>query len=143
MSSERRGIAAGLAGASLLASLLAARTVASASDAAVFLAGHELHWGCIFKRAFGIPCPTCGMTRSVLLALDGHLSAALGINPAGPLLVCGALLLGACMLHLALYERARPDASLETARRRIVTGASIYGGLMAAVLLAHWVYVIL
>ena len=143
MSWYRNRIAAGFGGASLLASLVAARAVASASDTAVFIAGYELHWGCLFKRAFGIPCPTCGMTRSVLLMLDSHPAAAWGMNPGGPLLVCGALLTSAALLHLAFRRRASgPDASFETARRRIATGAYIYGGLMAFVLVAHWVRVI-
>ena len=137
MSLRKPRIAAGLAGASLLASLAAARAVASASDAAVFLAGHEVHWSCVFKQAFGIPCPTCGLTRSFLLALHGQARAAMSINPGGPLLFLGAVLMSAVMFYLAFQQ-----GPFKTARQRTLTGASVYGGLLIAVLLAHWVFVL-
>jgi hypothetical protein len=38
---------------------------------------------CAFKVLTGIPCPTCGLTRSLCHALRGDWSASLGYHPAG------------------------------------------------------------
>lgn len=138
---DMRRMATGVAAVLPLGLLFVLRAVASATTTSVTFAGQELQWGCAFKQAFGIPCPTCGMTRSVLLALHGHLGEALEMNPGGPLLILGALLLSAAMFYLTLYGRGR-DASFETAPRRVVIGASVYGGLMFAVLTMNWLCVI-
>ncbi len=140
---NRAGLASGVAGAALLAQLFVLRAVSSATESSVALAGRELHWGCSFKQAFGIPCPNCGLTRSVVFALHGQLGRALEMNPAGPLLVLGALLLSAALFHLALRHRAGPVGDVAgRLQRRIILGAALYGGLIFAVLLANWVLVI-
>ncbi|MEO7174248.1 MAG: DUF2752 domain-containing protein [Saprospiraceae bacterium] len=38
---------------------------------------------CIFKRITGLPCPSCGSTRSVLFILQGNFDEAFSINPLG------------------------------------------------------------
>ncbi len=43
---------------------------------------------CVFKALTGIPCPTCGSTRSLVLLSHGHIVPALFMNP----------LIGACGL---------------------------------------------
>jgi len=45
---------------------------------------------CLFKSATGIPCPSCGITRSVLLLAQGEVMQAVWINPLG---ILAALLL--------------------------------------------------
>jgi hypothetical protein len=42
---------------------------------------------CSFKRATGIPCPSCGSTRSVLSVLNGDIAGALLWNPFGIIIV--------------------------------------------------------
>lgn len=138
----RARLVSGLAGAALVAQLAVLRAASSANDAFVTLFGRELHWGCSFKQAFGIPCPNCGLTRGVVFTLHGELERAFGMNPAGPLLVFGALLLGAALLFVALAPRAGGAPARDTLVRKLFVGASAYGGLTAVVLLAHWVRVI-
>lgn len=46
---------------------------------------------CLFKSATGIPCPSCGITRSVLLLAQGNVMLALWINPLG--IIAGLLLI--------------------------------------------------
>jgi Protein of unknown function (DUF2752) len=41
---------------------------------------------CLFKEVTGLPCPSCGTTRSLLLLLHGEVSAAFMTNPFGLLL---------------------------------------------------------
>ena len=42
---------------------------------------------CLFKQLTGIPCPSCGSTRSVLSLLSGDLTGALIWNPFGFILM--------------------------------------------------------
>ena len=50
---------------------------------------------CIFKLMSGMPCPGCGLTRAIVLAMHGDLSGSLYFHPLGMLFVLGALLLAA------------------------------------------------
>ena len=140
---DRQGLVFGAAGLALLAQLIAVRALTTANDAYVTLAGRELHWACTFKQAFGIPCPNCGMTRSVVFTLHGEWGRALTMNPAGPVLVLGALVLCGVLLAMSfgrLRESRRADASPSV--RRLALGSALYGGLLVAVLFANWVRVI-
>src|SRR6187402_1148829 len=47
---------------------------------------------CIFKYITTIPCPSCGVTRSIILFLDGRILDSLKLNPLG-LLIFPALLI--------------------------------------------------
>jgi hypothetical protein len=38
-------------------------------------------WPCLFHSTTGVPCPTCGATRSVLALLEGDLPRAVTFNP--------------------------------------------------------------
>ena len=42
---------------------------------------------CLFKQVTGIPCPSCGSTRSVLALLKGDFAGALFWNPFGILIM--------------------------------------------------------
>jgi len=42
---------------------------------------------CLFKQVTGIPCPSCGSTRSVLALLRGDFAGALFWNPFGILII--------------------------------------------------------
>lgn len=38
---------------------------------------------CLIKQVTGLPCPSCGSTRSVFSIMEGHYGQALLINPLG------------------------------------------------------------
>ena len=38
---------------------------------------------CIMKRLTGIPCPSCGSTRSIILLIKGNFAEAFKLNPLG------------------------------------------------------------
>lgn len=42
---------------------------------------------CLIKQVTGIPCPSCGSTRSVLSLLDGRVLESIMINPVGIILI--------------------------------------------------------
>lgn len=44
---------------------------------------HTAFTPCIIKTVTGIPCPSCGTTRSLLAIAGGHLTTAVLINPLG------------------------------------------------------------
>jgi len=46
---------------------------------------------CPLRSLTGVPCPFCGMTRAVVAAAHGHLSASLAFNPAGILVLALAV----------------------------------------------------
>jgi len=48
---------------------------------------------CVIKHTTGIPCPSCGSTRSVISLINGDFSKALYINPLGFLIAVIMILL--------------------------------------------------
>lgn len=38
---------------------------------------------CVFKQISGLPCPSCGTTRSIIYLLEGNFSEGLKVNPLG------------------------------------------------------------
>lgn len=140
LAASRKRLVSGVCGTLALASLAVVRVVASATESAVFLAGRQLHWDCPVRMLLGVPCPTCGMMRSVVMTLGGDLWGALALNPGGPLLVCGIILCGVLLLLHALRPAARGDASsLVPAQFRPAFWAAAFGCVWAAVVLIHWV----
>jgi hypothetical protein len=47
----------------------------------------HVHAGCLFHKITGIPCPSCGSTRSVFFLLKGDFAHALYANPFGYILL--------------------------------------------------------
>lgn len=140
---NKAGAAPGVVGALLLLHLVMLRALASADTGRVFVVGRELHWDCWFKQRFGFACPTCGMTRSVLLSLQGQVGEAVRLNPAGPLLVFGLILFSLAMLFLTVYRQRHASLDAGAVHRRIRIGTSVYGCLFIAVLFAHWIKIVL
>lgn len=136
---SRPGAAAGVVGALMASQVVLLGVLGSATTESVSFAGRELHWGCSFREWFGIPCPNCGMTRSVLLSLHGRLGEAVSLNPAGPLLVLGIVLFSAAMFFLMAYERRHTGAALARARSSITRGSIAYAAVLLVVWLGHWV----
>ena len=138
MEQRRTRLLAGFAGGALLASLAVARVFAAASAEAVRVAGAELPVVCVSRLLFGVSCPGCGMTRSVLMTLGGDLRGALAANPAGPLLVVALALLGAQLL----YAASRPlglGAGRQSFKPRLRFWASAYAAAVVSVMVIQWV----
>lgn len=55
---------------------------------------HQLFPGCSFLLSTGLPCPGCGLTRSVMAAYRLDLAMAFRLNPLGPFFALTFLLLG-------------------------------------------------
>ena len=86
---------------------------------------------CWFRKVFGVPCLTCGGTRSTLSLLQGRWLAALEYNP---LVAVGDVLIAAWLVSRVVFRRSI-DIELTSIQRyvfRIVIGLA---------LVANWVYV--
>jgi hypothetical protein len=44
---------------------------------------HDEFGLCLFKNLTGMPCPSCGITRSIIQLYHGHFTESLLINPLG------------------------------------------------------------
>jgi hypothetical protein len=61
---------------------------------------------CLLKSATGIPCPTCGFTRSCHALIGGNAVDSLKYNPFSPVYVLGLGIL--CILSIRAILRRRP-----------------------------------
>jgi len=133
---RRRSIEHGLVLAGALALPLAAFALGAflTPDPRGF--GTHEHLGfrpCLSMRLWSFPCPGCGVTTSVALAVHGHVLAALRTQPFG--LVVLALALCAPIWALAGHARGRDLASeLALVDRRRWTRTLVTLALLA------WVY---
>lgn len=96
----------------------------------------EFKWGvpletCLFRRATGYPCPTCGSTRSVLALFRGDWGASL---KASPLLWVA----GGSMLFLAWSRWFRGGGTMQADRRL----RPWHLGLGLILLLGNWIWVL-
>jgi len=121
-----------LAGIFLFLGLVLLRVAAWADANQVWLFGKQLHWGCWFKEHYGFPCPTCGMTRSVILTMHGDFHNAFLLNPAGPFLIAGLIIVVLIALRLPL------TGLKEIKSRQLALGLSLYGWIFMCIMLGQW-----
>jgi hypothetical protein len=60
---------------------------------------------CIFKKTTGIPCPSCGSSRSVLAITHGQFTAAFLWNPLGYMIAAVLLILPFVILYDLAYQQ--------------------------------------
>ena len=89
---------------------------------------------CTFKAIVGIPCPTCGITRTILALADLEFSMALRTNPLGAVLLT-AFLAGGLVAGVSAI-RGRPLKEPRWSLRPIERLG------LAAVIVANWAYLI-
>lgn len=100
-------------------------------------AAHTHATVCVFKGVTGIPCPSCGTTRSVLLLMQGDIAAALWTNPLGALAL---LLLAAIPVWIAydlLMKRQTLLVSFRRAEGVIRSNKMLYLSLIVLIV-ANW-----
>jgi hypothetical protein len=86
-------------------------------------------WQCPFIHILGIPCPGCGLTRSTVLLLQGHLQSALSLHAYAPLLVLGLVCAGSSITLPDPYRR-RFLGALEVLENRTGISALLLIGLV-------------
>jgi hypothetical protein len=91
---------------------------------------------CPFRSFTGIPCPTCGTTRSLVLLAHGDIAGSLVLNPLFSLAIISALIF--FFASLARLPFNRSSLTLTYTRRE---GSLLRTGITAFVL-ANWIYLI-
>jgi hypothetical protein len=136
---RRPGFSAQVVGIVLLLQLALLRVIATADTNYVSFFGYQLHWVCWFKQLTGKPCPTCGMSRSVILTLHGYWGQAFQMNAAGPPAVMGLLLFAVGLLLLPIWQRSATPESISLLQNRFKQGSLIYASVLVIVLAANWI----
>jgi hypothetical protein len=140
--SARQGLPALVVGWVILADALAARLLLRADEEHVFVLGRPIAWVCALRAHFGLPCPTCGLTRSVVMSLHGEFARSWRMAPAGPVVVVGMIAFSLAMLAWAWVQGAPQVAEArrwETAGRGwIRKGVAIYAVGTLVVWLGGW-----
>jgi hypothetical protein len=93
---------------------------------------------CIFKLMSGIPCPGCGLTRSVVLLMHGDVSGSLYYHPLGVLFVLGALILAAVDLFGWWHSRREDSVSRSPSWLLDRLSRTPAPWVLVGVLLAFW-----
>jgi hypothetical protein len=127
-----------LVGALIAADLLVGRGLVSGDENGVAFAGRRLDWVCAFHRQTGLPCPTCGMTRSLALALRGEWLRAWHMSPGGAALVAGLAAAAMALLGSGALEWLGKARTLRTEKYLRLAGL-LYAGGAAAVWVGGWV----
>lgn len=104
--------------------------------AARVLPVQDILLSCPFREATGIPCPSCGMTRSLVHLAHGDLAGSLTLNPLFSMAMMTALFLFFAGSSRLLFSRSR--ITLAHTRRE---GAFLRAGL-ACLFLVNWIYLL-
>jgi len=89
---------------------------------------------CTFHRLTGVPCPTCGTTRTALAILDGDIVGAVLINPLAALAGIVFIVGGLMAIPWLLFRWPVPSFGLRWTPTWTVA--------LVAVVAANWAYVI-
>ena len=123
-----------LTGLALVAACVGAGLTCAADERGTWFLGHALGAECAFRLRFGIPCPNCGLTRAVIIALHGQWLRAWRIAPGGAALVVGTFVCAATVTTLGMV-RMRGAAPL-VARMERLAPRIIY--VCAGLVLGGW-----
>jgi hypothetical protein len=92
-------------------------------------------YDCPFHTITGIPCLTCGMTRSFRHMVHGRFLDAFSLNPLGALFCIFTVLYIIYALAVTAFRLPRPRIRLETPASRLTLRLGLPG-----ILLINWAY---
>jgi hypothetical protein len=95
---------------------------------------------CLIKKCTGVPCPSCGSTRAVLLLLKGHFIASLQMNPFG-ILIAIIMLLIPFWIVFDLLSKKESFFNFYTQAETVLKQRSIAIPLVVLVVL-NWIWTI-
>ena len=139
---NRAGFAATVLGAMMLLELLVINLAFTADSDFVYFLGQRINIACAARQRFGVPCPTCGLTRGFVLTVHGTVREAWRLSQTGPLAVGGILGMGIALLIFASLERRRTPAQLAGIKRWVQTSALAYAGMATLVWVCSWISVV-
>ena len=92
---------------------------------------------CVFKGLTGIPCPTCGSTRSVVHLAHGDIMSALALNPLATLCLLAAIVYFIAGLISVTFDLPRINFIFADKEKNVMRAGVVM------VLLAQWAYLII
>lgn len=137
-SALKPGLTASATGLTILLDAVIARFLLRADEAHVYFVGHQVGWVCAFRSRLGLPCPTCGMTRSLVLSLHGDVERAWRVAPAGPVLLVGLLGFATAMIILACTQCRRARRWEAAVALWLRWSVLVYAALATMVWIAGW-----
>lgn len=99
--------------------------------------GEQVSLGCLVKNVSGIPCPSCGVTRSLLLLFSGSFMESLLMNPLGVVAAVALVILPLWLLTDLLTQKTTLARTFLWTEEKIRTRKTIYIPLVALALL-NW-----
>src|SRR5208283_1378309 len=60
--------------------------------------------GCLFRTITGLPCPSCGTTRSLIALMHGHVTESLSINSLGIIVGMALFIFPAGILYDIIFK---------------------------------------
>lgn len=90
---------------------------------------------CAFRKLSGIPCPSCGMTRTAHALLEGDFCAAVAVNPLAAFAAAAFIIGGGLALIWVLVRGPVPNSKPSWSRR--------WTAAVVGVVLINWIYLIL
>ena len=118
-----------------LAMLWAAAAVSAVILRPLWVAIAPLLGSCTFRNLTGIPCPSCGTTRTALALLDFDIGSALTVNPLATIVAVAFIIGGGLALIWVLVRGPVPTLKLSWSRR--------FTGAVVGIVLINWIYLIL
>jgi hypothetical protein len=94
---------------------------------------------CLFKQVTGIPCPSCGTSRSLVALIRGDFQRAVRINPLGILAALLLVLIPSWMLVDLILRRATLERSYVWIENNIKAKAWIWAP-MILLISANWMW---
>ena len=117
-----------------LAALWAAAAVSAIVLRPVWIAATPLLRRCTFRALTGIPCPTCGTTRTALALLDLDLASAFVVNPLAALTGVVFIAGGVAAVPWLAVRGPMPSCGLRW--------TASWTAVVIGVLTANWLYLV-
>lgn len=101
--------------------------------------GHGVGTLCLFKSVTGIPCPSCGVTRAVLLLLQGEVFQSIFMNPLGILALAFLIIIPLWILSDFIQGKFSLLSVYQKSEELIRTQKLIYIPLIAFIAV-NWIW---
>jgi hypothetical protein len=92
---------------------------------------------CMFKSLTGVPCPTCGATRSIVFLSQGDVVSAFTMNPLIVACVLSAVLYLPYSLFTLVFDRPRIDVALSEKEKDRIRAMALL------LILLNWMYLVI
>ncbi len=94
---------------------------------------------CLFKEVTGLPCPSCGTTRSLLLLMHGQFRESLMMNPFGMMLAF-ALVAIPMWIMTDIISRSSSFYRRYTRMEYVLTHNKLLAACAVAIVALNWIW---